>query len=159
MCILDYETLAALTYDAAERLGAANKEAEQAEPQIDHIRTHIRRTRALLEIIERRLDMPAGFEVGDRLQAMRDRPVMWAATREGFVLQLALLLEVGGLLPERARTILREAYSEGTQSWSTPLTNEWGAAVADKAVALLNRSPPRAAEEPKTPGEAGRSPQ
>jgi hypothetical protein len=79
-------------YDLDEQLA-------KDEPSRDAVVQDAKICLSLSEIVLRELGetAPRAFDARARIEAMRDRPEMWADTREGFVLQLALLLELAGL--------------------------------------------------------------
>lgn len=78
--------------------------------------------------------------VVDRLRAMRDRPCMWAATREAFVAQVVLLLELINA-PEPRR--LYDAFKiKGTnvavlEEMAAEVDDNWGRTLVITAAVLM----------------------
>jgi len=80
--------------------------------------------------------------VHDRLQGMKARPGMWAGTKEGFGLQLALLVdfyqlerEPGSKFP--GHIVMRTIFGPGNAIPQEPVEDAWAAAAVDAVVKML----------------------
>jgi len=131
---LKHNTDAALSW-----LTALSREAWKYEPEDRLLRIHARKAYKLVSEIAYELEAePRPFDVRSRIIAMREDPEAWARTKESFITQLALLLDVGGLVVA-VKGIDDIEVSLNYDDQQLHLTPSWGRIVADKARALYDR--------------------
>lgn len=78
--------------------------------------------------------------VVDRLRAMRDRPCMWAATREAFVAQVVLLLElINAPEPRRVYDVfkIRGTNAAALEQMVAEVDDTWGRTLVVTATLLM----------------------
>lgn len=81
-----------------------------------------------------------------KMDQLKKAPKMWAATKEAFVAQVALLLDLVGKTSEAQKLYVREFAVPGTalmQGMADPCTHDWAVKIATEARQLLPRYPDR----------------
>lgn len=76
-----------------------------------------------------------------RLWEMQRRPTDWARTREAFIAQVSLLLEVAGHKDDPTYPKLLKEKGDDIVGFPTPIDSAFATEVVDEAIRLLTEEP------------------